>query len=476
MSRILTRLLVLLAFGFGASAAASGGPVLDTDTVRHAVQGSPGVVLATLQVERARLAADAAGALVTGTVRTSAELGVRSGEVSGGHEPSWSADLAAITVATQWYVVPYGPHHEASERAARAHAVAVAALQQARADAVIELLQALTAIEHAHLKAELEARRVALAAAAADAVAHQVRAGTEPLAASSDAHFALAQAEAEHAAAIADAEAAVAAFTRSFGAHPGALPATGANALEGLDERVQRVVPAAPLAVDAAELEAAVGLDPRVAEAQRSVGEAASSLTRTQREAGASVSVSANAVSSGDYGRVSVGATWDTRSYQPSAEFTIDPWNAAASQSSVALRATVTVPFGAPARIGVDSAAVDYELALERWEQAAASAGAAIEGALQTDAHASRQLLLALERYSLRATQLESLRVRAEAGGLSPLELERAELDLFDLALGVLRNAEQATSARARLERLLGRVPSSEPIAAALAAVMPEVP
>ncbi len=470
------RFLVLLAFTFGASAAASGVPVLDADTLRQAVQGSPGVALATLQVERARLAADAAGALVTGTVRTSAELGVRSDEAGGGQEPSWSADLAAITVATQWYVVPYGPHHEASERAARAHAVAVDTLQEARADAVIELVHALTAIEHAGLQVELEARRVVLAAARADAVAHQVRAGTQPLAAANDAGFALAQAEAEYAAAIADADAAVAAFERSFGSYPGVVPVTGADALEGLDERVQRLVPATPLAVDAAELEAAVGLDPRVAEALRAVEVAAAALTRAQREAGASLAISANAVSSGDFGRVSVGASWDTRSYQPSAEFTIDPWNAAGSQSSVALRATVTVPFGAPSGSGVDAAAVDHALALERWEQAAASAVAAVEAALRADAQASRQLMLALERYSLRSTQLVSLHVRADAGGVSPLELERAELDLFDLALDVLGSAEQMTSARTRLERLLGRVPTSEPIAAALAAVMPEVP
>jgi outer membrane protein TolC len=180
-------------------------------------------------------------------------------------------------------------------------------------------------------------------------------------------------------------------------------------------------------------------------------------------------------VNTSDAGRVTVGAGWDTRSLQPSAEFSYDPWNPATAQTTATLGANLSWSFGGNDATAVAQAEVDEALALERLQQAWSAAALELENLLRAAEQARRAAALAARalRPAGRPTSPRCGYVR----GWAPLalDLQRAELDALDAALALLRADDQARSALLRLEAALGRTPSFDPIAAALAAAPTEV-
>lgn len=467
--------LVLLVALFG-SVAANVWPALDADAVRRAVDHAPTVAIAAVQLERARVAAEAAGALVTGTLRTSAELAVRDGAIGAGQTEGWSVDVRAVTLSTDWNLVPYGPAYEAAERAGRAYEVAHAALAEARLQAALDVIEALASIGRATWRLEIEEVRMASMERELDAVIQQAEAGTLSSMHVADARLRVAQTEAALAVAQREVEVAIAALQRTFGSTPDELWTHPLSSLAAMSEQVRGLTPASPLAVEPATMVAAVARDARVAEAARAVDDAATGQARAEREAGVSVSVTARAYSVGEAGRASLGVGWDTRSYQPSAELSLDPSASGATQVGATMSLTVSLPIGPAVGDAVTAAALDQALAIERWEQAVATADVALDAALASHDDALRELALAVERLALRSTQLASLRLRAAAGAVAPLDLERAELDHLEQALAVLRMADQVWIARARLEARVGQALSCDSIATAVAAVVSEVP
>lgn len=309
-----------------------------------------------------------------------------------------------------------------------------------------------------------------------DAAVHQARAGTLSSTHVADARLRVAQTEAAFAVAQREVEVALAALQRTFGSTPAELWTHPLPSLAAMSEQVRGLTPASPLAVEPATMVAAVARDARVAEAARAVDDAATGLARAEREAGVSVSVTARAYSVGDAGRVSLGVGWDTRSYQPSAELSLDPTASGATQVGATMSVTASVPIGPAVGNAVTAAALDQALAVERWEQAVATAEVALDAALANHDDAQRELALAVERLGLRETQLASLRLRAAAGAVAPLDLERAELDHLEQALAVFRMADQVWIARARLEARVDQALSCDSIAMAVAAVVSEVP
>lgn len=242
-----------------------------------------------------------------------------------------------------------------------------------------------------------------------------------------------------------------------------------------LRDRAEAVTESGALVLDAAELGAAIAASASVAEATRALDDAVGALDRARRDAGLTVSLSARVAGGGDAGRWSAGATWDTRTRQPSVDLSIDPFDPAASPTTATFGANLSLPFGAATGAAIAQAAVDEALALARWQQAWASAALDLEGALRAAERADRALDLARDRYDLRAATLASVEARAGLGAASPLDLERARLDALEAALAVLRADDQARGARIRCELRLGRAPSFEPIATALRAAPSEV-
>ena len=471
-------LLALLAW---AAALASGGDpprpwvALDPSRVGAVVDGAGGVTLAELQAERARLAATAAGAVVSGSVRTGADANWRANDAGPSAPAGWDTGLGAITLSTQWYVVPAGPTHDAARRAARGYGLALDALAEARRDALLDALDRIVTLERLSAQEALAAARLTLAERTRDAVAGQAAAGTAGPAALADAELARFQTEGDVLSVRHDVDAARRAFERAFAAEVDQLWRPAADPLAALTAAAAAIEAAAPPAYTPADLEAAIAAGARVGDATRALDDAVVALDRARREAGVSVSLSVRVVNTGDAGRLTLGAGWDTRSLQPSAELTYDPWNPAAAQTTATLGANLSWSFGGGSATSVAQAEIDEALAVERLQQAWSAAALELENLARAADQAGRARDVALERHAARLASLASVRVRTELGAVSPLDLRRAELDALDAALALLRADDQARTANLRLELALGRTPTFDPIAAALAAAPTEV-
>lgn len=467
---------LLLAALTGSAVAAAPG--VDLRALATLPEGAGSVTLATLQAERARWAAVAAGAVVSGTLRTSADATWRA-EAAGAAAPAgWDASLGALTLSTQWYVVPAGPTHDAAQRAARGYAVALQAVADARRDAVLDALERIVALDRLQAQEGLALARLDLARRTRAVVADQVDAGTASANALADADLAVVQAEGDLAAARADDAAARRAFERAFGVAVETVWSAPGDPLTVLAELAAAPAPDLPptLPVTAAEVDAAIAGHARVAEATRALDDAVTAVARARREAGVTASVSARVTITGEDGRYALGGSWDSRSLQPSADLSLDPWSDAPTQTTVALGATLSLPIGVASAAGVAQAEIDEALALERLQQAWSAAALELETQLRAADQAERALALAVDRLGIRSASVASARVRADLGALSPIDLARAELDALDAALSVLRAQDQARSATTRVELTLGRTPSDPWIAAALAAATTEVP
>ena len=482
MSRVLHRhlaialaLLTLASVPARASEPVRPWTAVDPAQVFAVAHGSSGVTLATLQAERARLAAEGAGAIVSGSLRTGAEAAWRAEDAGPAGPAGWETSLGAISLSTSWTVVPAGPAYDAAQRALRSLEVARDALTDAYRDAVVDVLDRVVTLERLAAQLALADGRLDLALRSRDAVAEQLEVGTVAPAALADADLSVLQAEGDVATARADVAAARLAFERSYGVAVDALWAPARDPLGALGASAAAVASQPPLALGPDEFEAALSASDRVNEAQRALDDAATALERARREAGVTVSLSASLVNTGDAGRITVGAGWDTRSLQPSAELSYDPWNSASPQTTATLGANLSWAFGGDDATAIAQAEIDQALALERLLQARSAAALELENLLRADDQAQRAATLAGERYAQRLTQLASVQVRADLGQVSPLDLRRAELDALDAAQSLLRADDQARSARVRLEAALGRTPSFDPIAAALAAAPTEV-
>ena len=448
---------------------------LDQGAVAALVDGAGTVALAELQAERARLAAVAAGAVVSGTIRTGADASWRAADAGPTSPAGWDANLGAVTLSTQWYVAPAGPAHDAAQRAARSYELALAALSHARRDALLDALDRIVALERWSAQEALAAARVDLASRARDVIAAQVAAGTASPASLAEAELTLFQAEGDLLSVRQDVEAARRAFERAFGASVDLVWRPPGDPLAALASATAALTLAATASVSAAEFEAAISASSRVAEAMRALDDASVALERARREAGISVSVSARLVNTGDAGRLTLGAGWDTRSLQPSAELSYDPWNPTASQTTATFGANLSWSFGGSSATAVAQAEIDQALALERLQQAWSAAALELENLARAADQAARSQAVAVERHAARLANLASVSVRAELGAVSALDLRRAELDALDAALALLRADDQARTALLRLELALGRAASFDPIAAALTAAPTEV-
>lgn len=451
--------------------------VLEPAQVIAVAAGSGNVTLAALQAERARLAAEGAGAIVSGSLRTGAEASWRAEDAGPAGPEGWESNLGAISLSTNWVVVPAGPAYDAARRAVRSLGLALDALADARRDAVLDLLERVVNLERLGAQVALAEGRLDLAQRSRDVVAEQLAAGTVAPAALADADLGVLQAEGEVATARADVAAARLAFERAFGVAVDALWAPARDPLGTLQGAAEAAAtdPSPAITLGPDEFDAAVAASDRVREARDAVDDAATALERARREAGVTLGLSARVVNTSDAGRVTVGAAWDTRSLQPSADLSYDPWNPADPQTTATLEASLSWAFGGNEANAVAQAELDQALALERLQQARSAAALEIENLLRADEQARRAAALAAERHAQRLTQLASVRVRADLGQASPLDLRRAELDGYDAALALLRADDQARAARLRLEAALDRSPSFDPIAAVLAAAPTEV-
>jgi len=456
---------------FTASASEAVWGLVDPGNVANAVANTPEVVLAELELARLRLEADSATQLLTGSVRTgvSASYDVRS------DNGEWSLDFDTVTLSTRWNVVPYGPSFEAAQRAASAVIEAEAALRALRTATAIAFVEASDALQRSWWTYQLAASRVALQHELVAVAHHQVGAGVAAPAALLDAENALTSALDEAQTAYERWQSAADDITWRFGVTSSAAMPQAPTALEQLPALITAIAPLPAFEpVETARLAAAEN-DARVRATAAALPADEPNRATSLRLDDVTLALSARAYASGELGRASASASWDTRTYQPSLDVTLGPWSPSPNQSGLTLSASVTLPFGN----GANDAAADIlaaQLATERYEQAVAAALRAFDLAHLSDVQAQRSLQLALDRYAQSERRYASLLIAVEAGSVSAIELERVRLDRLEQSVAVARAASSAVAARTALELRSGIAPSTPRIATAIAAVTQEVP
>jgi outer membrane protein len=431
-----------------AAAAAQGAPLAFEDAVALALRG-PDVRVAELQLEQAALAARTAGAALSGSARSGYQLRWHDGAASG------AGGVQPLSVSATLNLLPYGPSADTRARAEASLATAQRALLDARASAVITAAERWWAASRAAAAEALAAERLELAARGLEAVAVQVEAGTAGPAAEAEARLARDEAALDALTAGSDAAAARAVLGQVLGARVEALAPRGEAVALAVAGFLSAYVPR-----DAAALRAAAMESERVRSAAQALVDAERAEARAERDAGPTVALSAGYQATGDAGRVSVGAAWDTRSYQPSLDLSLDPFTSSAASSTVSLGVSVSIPLNSARAAESAQARAAAALASERLEQARVVAEIEIDASARTVDIAVRQLAISLERAELRRDQQASLALRASLGDVSLLELERARLDALDADLALARALDQARAALARLEQALRLDPS----------------
>lgn len=446
-------------------------PEVDVAVLAAAVDASPAVRQAALNVEDARLALASAGSLVSGSLRSSAELGWSD---NGGLE----ASLGAITLSTQWSLFPAGPSHQAYLRAQDSLASVEEALERVRRETALEALGGLWALQRMTAEAAVAEARAELAWRREAAVRSQHEAGAVHASALEEAALAGVQADLALHELLIEITAAELAFERAIGVPPGGLLPAETTDLAAWSEIAAAAVAGLPAfaAPPHEEQEAAILASSGVRNATASVDQALRAGEDARRAAGPSASLSAGFAAAGENGRFSLGTAWDSGSMQPSLNLSVDPWSAQLAQTSAQIGLTVTIPLDSSRGADLardDLAVLSAEAALA---QASRSAALDLETRLRSLSGARAGLELAAARLGLRETSLASLRTRADFGSVSPLDLAAAELDVVDAALALLSTLDQVVLSQAQLELALLRPPSHPTIAAAMAALISPAP
>jgi outer membrane protein TolC len=419
------------------------------DAVRGGLDG-PDVRLARVQLAQAEASARIAGQVLSGSART----GVQVSGASAGADPDWEARLQPFTAQATLNVVPYGPSFDAAQRAREAAADARAAVHARALQASIAAAERWWAAERAERASLTAAERVAAAERARDATTVQVAAGTAGAADIADAELALVQARLDAAAADFDRSAALVDLSLLVGTSvEGVEPRDGDAALLADAWLGDLSLP------DASLLDAAAAVSERVRSAERSLADAIEAADRARRDAGPSAALSVSGTMSGAAGRVGVGAGIDTRAYQPSLELSLDPFASAPAGATASVSLSLTVPFASGRGATFERADAAAIVEAERLEQVRAQSRLELAATARAVDQASGQLRLALDRLALRELQVEAAEVRAAAGVISPLDVERSRRDLADAELALDRALDTVRLAQARLDLALDRSP-----------------
>ncbi len=443
------RLALALLLCTAALAQSPAQPLALESAIEAALDG-PDVRLAQLQRAQAEAAAAIAGAAVSGSLRT----GVQASWSNAPPEPGGSADLQPLSAQLTLNVVPRGPAFENAEGARAAAREATEALETAALQAAVRAAETWWTAERAHREAAQALARQETAARTLEATRVQVQAGTAGAGAAADAELALLQARLEAAAAATDQAAALTDLGQLIGVPVSAVAARE----EDVPGTAAAWLAALQLPTEAG-LRAAASTSDRVRNAERTLAEAVEATARAHRDAGPTASLSGDVSFSGEAGRASLAAGFDTRSYQPSLELSVDPWTARADATSASLSLSVTLPLGSARAAEVERADLAVALETERLASARAQAERELQAAGWAVEQAAGQLQLALDRLALRELQHQAVEVRAAAGSVSPLDLARSRRDLDDAGLALARSLDAARVAQAHLALALCQAP-----------------
>ena len=444
-----------LAFGL-----AFGQEALSFTDALALINTSPAVSLAQLEIELAERQLEVAGSFV-------------QGDLSGGYRQSWGetrftpenpdlpqqtedtsgGDWDPIALNLNFNVVPYGPAHEQVVLAQAALARAEANIRDERYRVAAEVTNGFQSARLTRLELDLREAQLELAELTLAEAETRFGVGAATPTELDAARLGVRQAEA----ARVSTEASLAQILES-------LAVTLGQPVPGVAGELGPVRPEF-FNPEFFDTEAALERRSDVLNARLSLLEANINLASTRRQYLPSAGLSLSYNRSTEGSNLGLGAGYDTRSFQPSASFSLDPdfeppgelENSAATSFSLGLSATV------PLDVAVGSALTAGRLSIERSEQqldrSRELARLDIKASQLELRSAQRAAELALAVLTNQQTTLETAQARFEAGVISGLELLATRNDTLQAELELRRAENTLRSAAQQLAIALAQNP-----------------
>ena len=420
--------LALLPLGLAQAPAA-----LSLDEVLELSLASPQVRLTEAGVAQAQAQLAVAGSLVSATLAAgyTQTIDFEGDGDSGSFDP--------ITLNATFNVIPFGPSNDAVVRAGWDLERAQLTLEEARRGAVIEGVQGYLGALRAAQGLTLAEAEVAFAERSLEATVLRVQAGTVNQNQQRSAEVALEQARLDRSDARRSELDALASLANLLGV---AVPGVAGE-------------PGPARTVPPYQMDAQLAARGDVIRVQLMVAQAQQSLDSGVRDVLPSGSFDLSYSLANDAHRASLGASFDTRSFQPSVALSYDPDSGGTApgqqQNGLALEIRVQVPLNSAVTAALDAARLNRDTAVQQLERTLALAGLDIENRDRSHQAASASAALNASLRGQRRQDLAIARERLELGLIGPLEVDRAELDLLDAELREARARDNALLALLRL-------------------------
>ncbi len=457
--------LLLLLLGLIAVAPASvraQAPLSFAGALALAVEG-PSVRLAETRLESARRRLAVAASPVTG-------------QLSGGYDQTWGTldaanlsqsedltkgDIRPIELGVSINVVPFGPRADQRARGAAAVLQAERALDEARGQARVTAAQRFLEAVRADRAVALQQRAVADAEELVRARRTQAGVGATNDAAVAEAELGVRRARNALAQARREAVGALRALSVTLG-RPVEAVRSGEEPPSGRDLALP----------DAAALDEALTRRSDVVSARQAMADARRGADAVLRDNLPQASLDLQVAQAGADHTWTLGAGFDTQSWQPRASIGFDPDTGAAaagssalpltdpSSHSVRLSASLTVPLDVTLGDALAAARAEVEASRQQLEQALDLARLDVLSAEQALAAAKDSAALAEEAASRRADDARDAARRYALGLTSVLDRDGARSAADMAALDAARARDAVLLARMRLALSLGRDPT----------------
>ncbi len=428
---------------------AQEAPLSFEDALSQALK-SPNVILAQSQLELAKRQLAVASSLI-------------SAEISAGYSASWGelnapslsepqslddSGFDPLTLNATLNVIPFGPNYERIQRARYGLTQAQKTLEDERTNAVIDVTQRYLTALRARQEEDVEALNVELALLELEAVSARLEVGAANEAQVLQAEIALSQAENDLATARRESVQVLASLSLALG-----MPLSA--------------VAGEPPTSKTPELSTELALDRRsdVINARLAVAEAELNAASTLRENLPSGSFNIDYVSSSDTQSFSLGAGFDTRSFQPSLSSGLDfdyenpGAPPEASSQSLSLRLGLRIPLDVALSDALAAARLSVEQSQQREAQTLELAKLDIDNQQSSLQAAEAGLALAQKLLTQSEQAAKDAEQRFELGLTTVLDLKRAELSAAEAALNYDRSRDIVLLARLQLAKALAMNP-----------------
>jgi outer membrane protein len=434
---------------------AQGSPLTFQATLQRALS-SPSVSIAQSQLDLAQEQLQVASSPLSAQFSTGYTKTWRSLTADNLPQPRSlnSSDVAPLKLSASLNVIPYGPSHDQLVQAQWGVVKARAALRDAKATALLAVAQQYLSALRAAQTVTIKQQALSYAHAALTAVKLQVQLGGASDAQLLAAQLAVTQAENDLAAAKRAQAAALASLSLTLGV---SVSAVAGEPPESHDPAIP-----ADLTSVLAERSDVLGAELAVLNARQN---ADSVLFKNLTSGSLSVSYK-----TGDRQHsFGLGASFDTRSFEPGVSLSYDPDSGVFSNLDTSLQHPsgqsfsvslgLKIPLNTALPAALEAARLSVKAAQQQLAQARASAKLSLESAQQQLAAAREALTLSRQILKQSQQALATARKRLKLGLISKLEVNGAQQDAAQARLSYAQAKDKLLLARMQLAQALAHSP-----------------